>query len=215
MEANSRKVVSNQAGCHQDLDKIVLKHKQSQFLKPVAEHSIDAFEQIITAIQFHNLPVIFDACCGVGDSTRNLAKQYPNYFVVGVDKSDFRLSKNRQENPDNMILVRSDLNDFYRLAAQHNFKAEQHKIYFPNPWPKSSHIGRRWHGAPVFSDLVKLSENIEVRSNWRIYLEEFQIALNHYGLASQIVEFKVENPITPFEKKYSNSGQQIFQLKTV
>lgn len=215
MQVSSRKVESNQQGCHQDLDKIVLKHKNSQFLKPIADHSKQAFESIYEQIQHRNQAVIFDACCGVGDSTRQLAKLHPEHFIVGVDKSDFRLSKNRRENPDNILLVRSDLNDFYRLATQAKMSVEQHKIYFPNPWPKSGHIGRRWHGAPVFADIVNLSSQIELRSNWIIYLQEFQTALNHYQIKSEIKPIEIVDPITPFERKYNDSGQTIYQLITI
>ncbi len=218
MEGNSRSVDSNQAGIHEDLDKIVKRHLSSSFLKPVSEHTKAAFEQVSEFIQQQNKPVILDACCGVGDSSRNLAAMNPGHTIVGIDKSDARISKNRAETSANIILLRADLNDFYRLMAdaveQGTIEIEQHKIFYPNPWPKSGHIKRRWHGAPVFPDLVNICADIELRSNWSVYLQEFQYALKLLNIDSELSEIEVVQPITPFEAKYSASGQTIYQLKT-
>ncbi|MCU4674954.1 tRNA (guanine-N(7)-)-methyltransferase [Catenovulum sp. 2E275] len=218
MSGNSRAIQSNQSGLHQDLDKIVKRHLNSTFLKPVSEHTQIAFEQVMEFTQSRDCPVILDACCGVGDSSRNLAELYPDHTIIGVDKSDDRITRQRTETADNIILVRADLNDFYRLLAAkvnaQQVKIEQHKIFYPNPWPKATHIKRRWHGAPVFPDLVSVCNHIELRSNWLIYLQEFQYALKLAGLNSKIESIQVKHPITPFEAKYNASGQTIYQLKT-
>lgn len=219
MLGNSRSVQSNQAGIHEDLEKIVTRHLSSVFLKPISAHTQAAFEQALEFAQSKKQAVILDACCGVGDSSRNLARLYPQHTIIGVDKSDERINKNRAETDQNIILLRADLNDFYRLLSQavkqNQIQIEQHKLFYPNPWPKSAHIKRRWHGAPVFPDLVSVCANIEMRSNWVTYLEEFQFALNLVGVNSQVKSIQVDNPITPFEAKYHASGQPIYQLLTV
>lgn len=219
MLGNSRSVQSNQIDIHEDLEKIVARHLSSVFLKPISAHTQVAFEQALNFVQSKNQPVILDACCGVGDSSRNLAKLYPHHTIIGVDKSDERIHKNRTETDNNIILLRADLNDFYRLLSQaikqNQIQIAQHKIYYPNPWPKSAHIKRRWHGAPVFPDLVSVCANIEMRSNWVTYLKEFQFALNLVGINSQVKPIQVEHAMTPFEAKYNASGQTIYQLLTL
>ncbi|EWH09444.1 methyltransferase [Catenovulum agarivorans DS-2] len=222
MQANSRAIVSNQEGIHKDLESIVLKHKNSQFLKPIAEHSRQAFEQICQFVQFSDVdktvskPIIFDACCGVGESSRQLAQKFPDHCVIGVDKSADRLNRQGREDYPNLMLLRADLNDLYRLLVDSQMPISQHKIYYPNPWPKSQHIKRRWHGAPVFKQIVQLCPNIELRSNWLIYLQEFQAGLTLYSIKSQLST--IENPlpaITPFEAKYHASGQTLYCLQTL
>ena len=73
-DANSRSIVSNQQGLHEKLDDIVNKHLTAQFKKPIAAHTQTAFDQVNEKVQAFNGPIILDSCCGVGESTANLAK---------------------------------------------------------------------------------------------------------------------------------------------
>lgn len=189
------------------------RHLNSQHLKPVADHTGIAFERIVQWVTGRSAPLILDACCGVGDSSRALARTFPQHLVIGVDKSANRLARVREESePKNMLLVQADLNDLYRLLANSALSIDRHYILYPNPWPKPGHLGRRWHGAPAFADLIKLGNRLELRSNWRLYLEEFQMALGVASRASTISQIFPNNPVTPFEAKYQASGQDLWQL---
>ncbi len=212
--ANSRSIESNQPGPHHRLEAVVSKHLNSVSKKPVAAHTRQAFERMEEWLSANkNAPLILDACCGVGDSTRNLAVQYPEHQIIGVDKSIKRLTRERaHEDPNNMLLLQADLNDFYGLLVQSRLKVDRHYILYPNPWPKAAHLGRRWHGAPVFADIVKIRAQLELRSNWKLYLQEFQIALEVAGITSSLDALIPSQPITPFEAKYLKSGQQLWQL---
>lgn len=211
----SRVISSAQNEIHKDLKKLVLRHRDNVFRKPIAEHTQVAFRSIMQEVERQAKEVIFDACCGVGASSRQLALDNPDKLVIGVDKSDFRLNKNYPNNSDNLLLVRADLNDLYRLFSQHKVQFCEHKIFYPNPWPKISHLKRRWHGSAVFPDIVALSHRLEVRSNWLIYLQEFRTALDLLGRDSTIQRLNVKTPLTPFEAKYASSGQPIYQLLVV
>jgi tRNA G46 methylase TrmB len=213
--ANSHEIVTNQEGVHEHLDEIVAKHIKHAFQKPYQQHSIDGFKAVETQIGQANKPVIFDSCCGVGDSTINLAKLHPNHFVIGMDKSGHRLNKNdayEQHGVDNFMLLRTDLNDFWRLALEAQLTIEKHYILYPNPWPKAKHIQRRWHGSAVFPTIFALGGELEMRSNWRLYLDEFAQALSLVDKASSVNEFMPEQAMTPFERKYQASGQALFKL---
>lgn len=219
-----RAVHSNQDGIHDDLVAVVEKYQRSEFLKPVAQHTQDAFDAIAQEVQQHveqqKQPLILDSCCGVGESTKVIAERFPEALVIGIDKSAARLAKNQahrsQSTPDNMRLVQADLNDFWRLALNAGWRPERHFILYPNPWPKKKHLQRRWHGSPVFPALVSLGGQIELRSNWLIYLQEFQQALKVFGVSSEIHEIpQKSSPITPFERKYQSTGQRLWQLQTV
>ena len=212
---DSKAIETNQPGIHENLTEIVEKHLQHEFKKPIAEHTKAAFAEVEQAVLKHSGPIILDACCGVGQSSRILAKRNPDALVIGVDKSDNRINRNVEDNwhADNFILVRADLNDFYRLLVEADWGVDQHFIFYPNPWPKAKHVQRRWHGAAVFPYIIQVGKTIELRSNWLLYLQEFQHALSIANIESKITKVTDEEPVTPFEAKYQASGQQCWQLK--
>lgn len=213
MRQQSRIVETNQIGPHERLVETVRKHLKSPFLKPIADHTRRVFDGIEQTVSNARQPILFDACCGVGDSSRALAKEFPDHLVIGIDKSESRITRERVgQDPENLILARADLNDFYRLANEASWRFDRHYILYPNPWPKSVHLGRRWHGAPVFPAIIALGGRLELRSNWKLYLDEFAIALNEAEVSSEIAGFTPETFLTPFEKKYHESGQPLWKL---
>ncbi len=213
MQKKSRNIDSNQTAPHEKLVGVVQKHLTSEFKKPIAEHTQAVFDQVQKEFIKVGKPLIFDSCCGVGDSTRVLAQKHPNHFVLGVDKSESRTTRERAGvDPVNMHIVRADLNDFYRLMMAAGWQAEKHYVLYPNPWPKSAHLGRRWHGAPVFPAMLNLGGKLELRSNWKLYLEEFQIALKLAGHSAILQAYEPDEYYTPFEKKYHQSEQKLWRL---
>ena len=164
-----------------------------------------------------------DSCCGVGQSTRLLAKNNPKALVIGVDKSAHRINRNVEEVSldngegivENYHLVRADLNDFYRLVVAANWPITKHYILYPNPWPKAKHVQRRWHGSAVFPQIIAVGDEIILRSNWQLYLQEFQVAAGIAGFLGSISQVNDKQPLTPFEAKYQASGQICWQLTIV
>ncbi len=218
---DSKEIVTNQTGVHEKLHEVVSKHFEHRSQKPYQAHTKQAFDEINDIVQSFTGDIILDSCCGVGQSTRLLAKRNPNALVIGVDKSAHRINRNVDElvqedgvKPvDNYHLIRADLNDFYRLVNAENWPIKTHYILYPNPWPKSKHLQRRWHGSAVFPDIIALGDNIILRSNWRLYLEEFQLAAKIGGRAGQLIRVYDDEALTPFEAKYQASGQQCWQLE--
>lgn len=215
-DANSRSIVSNQPSLHEKLDEIVLKHLSAEFKKPIAEHTQAAFDQVNEKVQAFNGPIILDSCCGVGESTANLAKRHPDALVIGIDKSSHRLDKHdieyKQTDAGQYILVQADLNDFWRLAVAANWQPSHHYLLYPNPWPKAKHLQRRWHGAAIFPYIVKLGGRLELRSNCDIYVKEFARSLELAGHKCDVELYESDTAITPFERKYWASGQQSHRL---
>jgi len=90
----------------------------------------------------------------------------------------------------------------------------RHYLLYPNPWPKIGQLARRWHGHPVFPTIVALGGELECRSNWRIYIEEFALALTQLsGQPLQCEAYAPASPITPFEKKYLASGHELWRCR--
>lgn len=149
-------------------------------------------------------PLIVDSGCGTGRSTRMLAVANPNAIVIGLDRSMQRLRKGgggsgcgggdsatSEIMPSNALLVRAEMASFWRLMLQQDVdisrrvgvnshlaasRIERHFVLYPNPYPKSSRLNLRWHGHPVLPVLLGLGGSLELRSNWRVYLEEMQQA---------------------------------------
>lgn len=218
MFANSSPVTSAQTGVHEHLATLVARHASSEFRKPLQPYNRAAFDTSMNAWRAAGEPpLILDAGCGVGLSTLNLAVHFPDHFVIGVDQSEDRLSRNTRwqgEPPRNAIRVRADLVDYWRLLLASGVKPARHYVLYPNPWPKIGHLARRWHGHPVFPAVVALGGHFECRSNWHIYIEECAAALTLLtGVSAAAEAFSPEKPITPFEQKYRASGHALWRCK--
>lgn len=210
----SKVVTTNQAGLHERLDEIVLRNLNNPFRKPIADHTQVAFDQVTDWLKGRSGELILDSCCGIGESSRHLANRYPDANVIAVDRSAHRLSKHENcftGELDNLLFVRADLIDFWRLAAASEWRLAKHFILYPNPYPKSAQVQRRWHASPVFSDLLTLGGELTVRSNWRLYIEEFVRALALAGHETSVQLYSADQPMSAFERKYWESGQQSWQ----
>lgn len=218
MKSHARPVHSNQTGPHEEVRGLLERHLNSDFKKPIQAHNQKAFDAIATVVEEWQGPLVLDACCGVGESTAVLADRHPDALVIGVDKSAHRIDKHqsyqRSGNGHKYYLVRADLIDFWRLAVAAGWQLHAHYILYPNPWPKAAHLARRWHGSPVWPDVVKLGGQLVMRSNWSLYLLEVAEALSLTGHRAQIERLPCQSltPMTPFERKYVESGQSLWQL---
>ncbi len=224
---DSKAIMSNQAGIHEKLNEVVKRHLSHAFQKPYQAHTQAAFAKMDTLVKAFLAKnpageIILDACCGVGQSTRILAKQNPEALIIGVDKSDHRIKRNVEGfavddgfTADNYHLVRADLNDFYRLVKAEDWPVSKHYILYPNPWPKSKHLQRRWHGSAVFPHMTSIGQQLILRSNWYLYLAEFKQASALVGLHGDIKALPIVEAslaLTPFEAKFQASKQECWQL---
>ena len=203
------KVTSSQTHPHADLNKLVKKHLARPFQKPIPPHTQQAFDKVKDHFETYQNNWILDSGCGVGESTIRIALEHPSFFVIGVDKSSHRLCKNEHYakqlwpagKKKNWLLVQADLIGFWQLLRENGICAQKHYLLYPNPHPKPAQIKRRWHGHPIFPTLIRLSPYLEIRSNWRLYLEEFSLACKWADLSSAAVKkFMTDHPLTPFEK---------------
>ncbi len=215
--ANSTIPQSAQAGVHERLDAVVRKHIAQPFRKPITAYNRQAFELSLAGWD-GRAPLILDAGCGVGHSTIQIARAYPDHWVIGVDQSQDRLERRKPYPealmPRNLVFVRADLVDYWRLLEEAGLCLARHYILYPNPWPKIGHLARRWHAHPVFPFIPRLGGVLECRSNWDVYLREMSVALS-VALGREVAweAFVADLPISPFERKYRDSGQTLYRLE--
>ncbi|MGB1139371.1 MAG: tRNA (guanine(46)-N(7))-methyltransferase TrmB [Halioglobus sp.] len=216
MEAASRPVSSNQQHMHPALGKTVRKHLAAADQRPVPEHSEAAYTVLREALADTGKPLILDSFCGTGLSTTRLAERFPDSLVVGIDKSANRLAKRPPQAGDNCLLLRAECEDIWRLLARDGFNAHRHFLLYPNPWPKSAHLKRRIHGHPGFRALCALGGEMELRSNWQLYVEEFGAAMLIAGTRGMVARVPEDEPeLTLFERKYRRSGHDLWRYRAV
>lgn len=219
----SRPVHSNQGGPHPRLADVVARHLAAPHRKPPAAHSLEAFArlQAFCAARPTGAPLILDSGCGTGESSLQLARQHPTAVVIGIDQSAERLARGARKlggaAPVNLLLLRADVADIWPLMVQVGLHLQQHWLLYPNPWPKSAHLQRRWHGHPAFTALLALGGRLELRSNWAVYVQEMQQALALAHVPSNVAQLPTHaclgNAASPFERKYARSGHPLWQLR--
>lgn len=254
---------------HDKLVDIVERHVLSLELfeehNHVAAHTEEAFEEALAFVDSfyrengdsnEEKLVIIDSGCGKGLSTFTIASANPGIPVIGIDRSINRLSKseifieNQQDKdnessdkPENALLLRAELSNFWTLMVKEpDWVVHSHYILYPNPYPKGKHVGRRWHGHPIFPYILALGGCVKVRSNWHIYCEETKLAAeaalpffppwysSEVKVATQSYQYaravEAETattdddevffdpvPMTHFERKYMNLAVQLYQAE--
>jgi tRNA G46 methylase TrmB len=216
----AKPVTSKQKGVHDRLERIVRNHLHSVYQKPIAPHNQSAFDLLYHQWQENGSPkLILDSGCGTGESSRYLAEAYPQHLVIGIDQSIKRLQNSKNISlAQNCLLIHTECSDFWRLAKLARWHFDKHYLLYPNPYPKTKHIQRRWHGHPVFGDLLAISQKMTLRTNWKIYAQEFQYGVRlakSEGVAieqSILQSISPQKSITAFERKYLLSGHTLWQV---
>jgi tRNA (guanine-N7-)-methyltransferase len=216
---NSTPVESRQVSIHDHLERLVQKHEATSYLRPIPDFSRRVADEIVNFIeQTPTYKIILDSCCGTGESTASLAAQFPSAIVIGLDKSTHRTKKHIASNASNYRIWRADVEDLWRLLGAYVHESsrifDQHYLFYPNPYPKPHHILRRWHGHPLFPEMMRLAPQMELRTNWDIYANEFTHASLMLGYEAICTTYSPATPITTFERKYAASGHTLYKVRT-
>ena len=127
----------------------------------------------------------------------------------------------------NAVFVRAEISDFWDLVnTASDWTVQEHAIMYPNPYPKSKHLQRRWHGHASFPLLLSLGGKLTVRSNWKVYCEEMHLAISavvptFFGSALSaeaplFSEYSIpqgQGAMTHFERKYAAAGLELYQTE--
>ena len=212
----------DEAAVQQLVERHVAQHATYLNKRPIAKHTAAAFQTASDFARSREAPLIIDAGCGTGRSTLKLAARYPERTVIGVDRSEARLSKSNDA-PANALLLRAELGDFWRLLNDSNdLRVEETYLLYPNPYPKTKMLKQRFQGhASLPSLLHACGRRLTIRASWRTYLEEFRLAASRAGelgirpdLASKgpYELSSIQDPLTLFERKYAAAGVPVYEL---
>lgn len=210
---------------------MVRRHLRHPDRAPVPDHTRTAFEALQVILQeAPTHPLVLDSGCGRGDGALALTERHPEAWVIGVDRSVKRLNKGPFAQVGRItstqpvrrlgqaMVIRADIPGLWRLLLEHGYRLEAHYLLFPNPWPKSRHLMRRWHGHPAWARLLALGGRLEMRANWSVYAEEMQVALRQVetvvGRGLDVVLDHPDEPsLTHFERKYRASGHELYRIR--
>jgi tRNA G46 methylase TrmB len=215
MDGNSPEIVSAQSGPHARLDDVVRRHRDHLWRAPLHAPTVSQFARWHGGLD-RARPLVVDLGCGHGDSTLGLVAQHRDADLLGVDQSAHRLSRlapSGYAEHGSATLMRAEAATVLRLLAASGQRIDVLYLLYPNPWPKPEHLLRRWHGHPVFPTLLANARRIVLRTNWRLYADEFAQATRLFGRAAELRRLPVDAEVlTPFERKYRSSGHDRFEL---
>jgi tRNA (guanine-N7-)-methyltransferase len=211
-------VHSSQAGVHPRLGRVLARHQAAPWQGALHAPTVHAFARLRALVGRERRPLVLDSGCGTGESTRRLAEAFPEALVIGADKSAARLARTGATRfpfrEGNAVWLRADLATFWRLARDAGWRPQRHFLLYPNPWPKPGHLQRRWHAHPVFPCLLALGGQLEMRTNWAIYAQEF--AWSAAALTRKAIEpceLPPGDALSPFERKYRASGHTLYSVE--
>ena len=121
---NFTAIHSIQDGTHRQLPRLLERHLEAPFRRPIAPFNRIAFEHAVRRAERIGGGIVLDSGCGTGASTAILAGRFPGCTVIGVDKSAVRLARARHR-PPNCVLLRAHLVDFWRLATEAGWRLER------------------------------------------------------------------------------------------
>ena len=222
MDPSFYRIISSQTDVHPRLENLIKKYQSSRFQAPARPIQKQLFDSLFPHLPS---PILLDLGCGTGMSSGKLACAHPECTVLGVDKSWARLSRHpvfssHPEQPaqplaasqGNLTLLWADAIDLIVYCQTHAIAVSKVTLYYPNPWPKASHLQRRWHGHPVITSLIALGASIELRTNWLLYAKEFTLACRLLNRKPVLSECDVQTPLSLFEQKFIQSGVTLYQV---
>lgn len=179
-----------------------------------------------------NSRIFLEIGCGVGWHPIQLAMEYPEVLVIGVEhsKSRFaafqrRVEAHRMRDPKalaNLLPVHADAESFVVHALKEQ-SLERVYMMYPNPYPKASQANKRWMQAPFMECLLeklKPKAVFEMRTNEAWYAKESVKQAKALWNLKQVDRFRVQKNTHPnfqvkthFEKKYFERGQVLHVLR--
>jgi tRNA (guanine-N7-)-methyltransferase len=173
----------------------------------------------------NNNPIILELGCGKGEYVLALAKLWPNFNFVGVDKKGARLwygAKTALANKiNNVAFLRIDISNLSQFFAPHSI--EQIWLTFPDPYPKKRQAKKRLT-SPLFLNqykkIIKPKAQLHLKTdNEQLFAYSLKTLTNNGWRTikkttdlyqSQLFTKPSLQIQTTYEKRHRQQGKKIF-----
>lgn len=168
-------------------------------------------------------PLVLEIGPGVGLHPIQFAKQNPDKFIIGIERTNEKFNKfagRIQHHPqlNNIYAVHADAVEWISQNIQEN-EVSAYFLLYPNPYPKASQKNKRLMRMPFMQYLIKtmrVGATITMATNIEAFYVE---AKNIWGqiecfklIGDKIISAQDFIPRTHFERKYLGSGQKCWEL---
>lgn len=172
----------------------------------------------------NDFPLELEIGCGKGKFLVGRAQESPDRNFIGVDRvgkwmkiGDTRGSK---RNLKNLLFVKADAPEFLKTVKPQS--VEVIHMYFPDPWPKRRHRGRRLFTADFVKVLygkLKSGGLLELATDFQDYYEQMQKSVKTADLPwktqRETVGERIHSPHlkTNYELKFEAAGKNLYYME--
>ena len=166
-------------------------------------------------------PLVVEVGSGMGEATAAMAAADPARDVLAVEVHTPGVATllRRIDAADlrNVRVVEADAVSLLTTVLATG-SLDEVRIFFPDPWPKARHVGRRLV-APAFIDLVtdRLREGgrLHVATDWADYAQRTRTVVTGSERLTLVSTDRGERPITRFEARGHAEGRPSYDLVAV
>lgn len=172
----------------------------------------------------NNNPIMLEIGMGKGDFIINMARKYPEYNFIGIEKYESVLvraiKKLNESGLNNVKVVAIDASKSSDILDR---EIDTLYLNFSDPWPKKRHYKRRLTYKDylmVYDLLFKGDAKIKMKTDNDQLFESSLIELNNYGY--EFLEIKldlwnsdIDNIRTEYENKFGSMGFKIKYLNAI
>jgi tRNA (guanine-N7-)-methyltransferase len=179
----------------------------------------------LDAVFGRQAPRIVEIGFGNGENLLALAERHPDHDVLGIEVHGAGVGRvlagMRERGLTNIRIVRHDAVEVFHsgLAAG---SLDEVLIFFPDPWPKTRHRGRRLvqpDVAELLARVLKPAGVLRLATDWENYAEHMIEVLDACGgLVNAagpggFVARPEDRPVTKFERRGERLGHRIADLE--
>ena len=181
-----------------------------------------AFEQLVPRFAayppFAETRLVVEIGCGKGDATAAMAPGEPNSLVIACEPNSATIASLAQLLDERQITnVRLWNGDAFDLLAQLGDQSvAEIRIWFPDPWPKPRHAGKRLITAArlsLITDAMTIGAALRLATDDADYAQAALLAISvDPRLEGGVVSRPPERPITVFEARGLREGRATVDL---
>lgn len=164
------------------------------------------------------MPVIIDIGFGTGEQVAALARQFPHQAMLAVDVHTAGigdlLARMRDEDLGDVYVIEADARDVLDHLPDQYFSGV--RMFYPDPWPKKRHHGRRLVTS-LFA--IHLAASVEdggwwhIATDWPNYAEQMENEIAASGLwQGGRVNRPDWRPVTRYERHAISSDRHSTDL---